>query len=228
MPKPTVSKLVPKVPLPSVPGTSRRISASTKRTLIDLARVLFTENGYASTSLDVIVARAEVTKGALYHHFSGKQALFEAVFEDLEQEAVRIVEQAMKDVRDPWDRAIEGLRSFLGAVQDPSYRRLVIQEGPAVLGYERYREHEERSALAVVQDIIESTVGALGQDLTDDFKATWSRIFMGALSAAGEDVSLSADPEAAASRVEVLIGLIFSGLQNLAPRPHVEGEAREA
>jgi AcrR family transcriptional regulator len=217
-----------KVPLPSVPGTSRRISASTKRTLIDLARVLFTENGYASTSLDTIVARAEVTKGALYHHFSGKQALFEAVFEDLEQEAVRIVEQAMRDIKDPWDRAIAGLRTFLTAVQEPSYRRLVIQEGPAVLGYERYREHEERSALAVVQDIIESTIGALGQDLTDEVKATWSRIFMGALSAAGQDVSLSHDPEAAANRVEVILGMVFNGLQSLARRPQNEDDAQKA
>ena len=84
MAKSTVQKLVPK--MPPVPGTSRRAqySASTKRALVDVAEELFTENGYAATSLDAIVAGARVTKGALYHHFSGKQALFEAVFERVE------------------------------------------------------------------------------------------------------------------------------------------------
>ena len=70
-----------------MPGTSRRqqYSASTKRALVDVAEELFTEHGYAATSLDAIVAGAQVTKGALYHHFSGKQALFEAVFERVEE-----------------------------------------------------------------------------------------------------------------------------------------------
>ena len=78
---------MPKVP--SVPGASRRqqYSASTKRALVDVAEELFTEHGYATTSLDAIVAGARVTKGALYHHFSGKQALFEAVFERVETDA---------------------------------------------------------------------------------------------------------------------------------------------
>ncbi len=82
MSKSTVSKLKPLVP-GVVPGTSRRqqYSASTKRALVDVAEELFTESGYAATSLDAIVAGARVTKGALYHHFSGKQALFEAVFD---------------------------------------------------------------------------------------------------------------------------------------------------
>ena len=83
----SVSRLVPKVP--SVPGASRRqqYSLSTKRALIEVAEELFTEHGYANTSLDAIVGGARVTKGALYHHFSGKQALFEAVFEQVESDS---------------------------------------------------------------------------------------------------------------------------------------------
>ena len=79
MAKSSVGKLVPKVP---GVGSGRRAqySASTKRALVDVAEALFAEQGYAGTSLDTVVAGAEVTKGALYHHFSGKQALFEAVF----------------------------------------------------------------------------------------------------------------------------------------------------
>ena len=57
-----------------------------------MAEELFTEHGYAATSLDAIVAGAQVTKGALYHHFSGKQALFEAVFERVEADASRAIQ----------------------------------------------------------------------------------------------------------------------------------------
>ena len=82
----SVPRLVPKPHLKHAKGTSRRAqySASTKRALVDVAEDLFTEHGYAGTSLDAIVAGARVTKGALYHHFAGKQALFEAVFERVE------------------------------------------------------------------------------------------------------------------------------------------------
>src|SRR6476660_7411118 len=143
MSKSSVSKLVPKVP--HVPGTSRRqqYSASTKRALVDVAEDLFTTHGYASTSLDAIVAGAEVTKGALYHHFSGKQAIFEAAFERVESRATEGIAGAATGDDDPWERAQAGLRAFLDAVQQPAYRQIVISDGPSVLGHERFREQEE-------------------------------------------------------------------------------------
>src|SRR4249919_3588541 len=144
MTKSTRARLVAKVP--HVPGTSRRAeySASTRRALVDVAEELFTESGYAATSLDAIVAGAQVTKGALYHHFSGKQALFEAVYARVEADASATIQRSLEDHADPWERAMAGLRAFLDAVRRPAYRRIVLQEGPAVLGYERSLEHEER------------------------------------------------------------------------------------
>ena len=147
--------------VPRVPGASRRqqYSASTKRALVDVAEELFTEHGYADTSLDAIVAGARVTKGALYHHFSGKQALFEAVFEQVEtRRLARPSEGAQGHSSDPWEKALAGLRAFLAVVREPRYRRIVIQEGPAVLGYERFREQEERSTFANVLDIVRSVL----------------------------------------------------------------------
>ena len=128
--------------------------------LVDVAEELFTESGYANTSLDAIVAGARVTKGALYHHFSGKQALFEAVFEQVETDASKAINKALRGKKDPWEKAQAGLRAFLEIVQEPRYRRIVIQEGPAVLGYERFREQEERSTFGSVLDIVRSVLGA--------------------------------------------------------------------
>jgi AcrR family transcriptional regulator len=219
MSKSSVSKLVPRVPgVPGVPGASRRqqYSASTKRALVDVAEELFTDNGYAATSLDAIVAGARVTKGALYHHFSGKQALFEAVFERVESDASRAIQKALKGHRDPWEKARAGLRAFLEVVQEARYRRIVIQEGPSVLGYERYREQEERSTFANVLEIVRSVLSAGQWDLDEDLSQTFARIFFGAMSSAGESVSSAEDPIQAAANVETAIGFILSGFRVLA------------
>lgn len=217
----SVSKLVPKVPkVPGVEqmaGATRRAaySASTKRALVDVADGLFTEHGYASTSLDAIVAGARVTKGALYHHFSGKQALFEAVFERVEEDASKRIQKTLRAHRDPWDKARNGLRSFLDVVQEPRYRRIVIQDGPSVLGYERFREQEERSTFANVLEIVRSTLAAGAWELDEPMLQTYARIFFGAMSSAGETVATATDPEVAAERVEAAIGFLLAGVQSL-------------
>ncbi len=211
---------LPKVPkvATKVAGVSRRqqYSASTKRALVDQATKLFTQQGYAATSLDSIVASARVTKGALYHHFSGKQAVFEAVFEKLETDAATRILKALKGSRDPWDKALIGLRAFLDIVQDPGYQRIVIQEGPAVLGYERFREQQDRSSFGLVQDMVRSVLETSTYDLSEEMLETFSRIFFGAMSAAGETVSTAANPKVAVAQVETAIGFILAGMRSLA------------
>jgi AcrR family transcriptional regulator len=197
-------------------GRRAEFSASTRRALIDVAGRLFAEQGYAGTSLDTIAAGARVTKGALYHHFSGKQAVFEAVFEKIESDASERIRRALRRSRDPWRKAELGLRSFLDVVQDPAYQRVVIQEGPAVLGYERFREQEERSSFGLVQDIVRIVLDSSTYELSDEMVETFSRIFFGAMSAAGEAVTSARDPKAAVIRIEAALGFILSGLRSLA------------
>ncbi len=196
-------------------GTSRRqqYSDATQRALVEVAEDLFTEHGYAATSLDAIVAGAQVTKGALYHHFSGKQALFEAVFARVEADASATIRRSLEDHADPWERATAGLRAYLDAVRRPAYRRIVLQEGPAVLGYERSLEHEERSTFVHVREIVGSLLATGATEVDPDLVATFSRVFGGGLSSAGESVSASDDPAAASERVEIAIGVILSGLR---------------
>lgn len=210
------SKL-PRPKMPAVPGVSRRqqYSASTRKALVRAAEAMFTAKGYASTSLDAIVSSAKVTKGALYHHYSGKQALFEAVFQDVEARAAARIRKAIRGADDPWEKSIAGLREFLAVVQEPSYRRVVVQEGPAILGYERYREQEERSAFAIVQELVRDVLSTAEWDLDDEMVLTFSRIFHGALSAAGESVSDSDDPQAASERVEAAVVYMLAGLRAL-------------
>src|SRR6478609_2082368 len=213
MSKSSVSKLVPRVP-----GGSRRqqYSATTKRALIDVAEELFTENGYAATSLDAIVAGAEVTKGALYHHFSGKQALFEAVFAKVEAAGAHTIQESLRDQIDPWEKAIAGLRAFLDVVRQPAYNRIVVQDGPSVLGYERFREQEAHSTFASVVDIARALLAAGEWKVDADLEHTFARIFFGAMASAGSSVAGADDSAAEAERVELAIGFILSGLRALA------------
>src|SRR5262249_39478450 len=106
--------------------------------------------------------------------------------------------------------------AFLGVVQEPRYRRIVIQEGPAVLGHERFREQEERSTFATVVDIVESVLTAGSWELDQAMVQTFARIFFGAMSSAGESVATADDPEEAAERVEAAIGFILAGFQAMA------------
>jgi AcrR family transcriptional regulator len=218
MSKSAAKRLMPSLPnLPDLAGSSRRAqySASTKRALVEVAAQLFTEHGYASTSLDAIVSAAKVTKGALYHHYSGKQALFEAVFEQVEAEAAQQIARTVKNVQDPWEKSLEGLRAFLDVVQDPTYRRVVIQEGPAVLGYERFREREERSSFAIVLEIVNNVLSAGPWDLEEPMIDVFARIFFGALSSAGDSVAMSEHPEQTGARVEAAIGFMLQGMRAL-------------
>ncbi len=203
--------------VPRVPGTSRRAqySATTRRALVDVAEQLFTEHGYAGTSLDAIVAGADVTKGALYHHYSGKQALFEAVFEKVESAGAQQIQAALTGHEDPWEKAIAGLRAFLDAVRQPTYSRIVVQDGPSVLGHERFREQEERSTFDYVLDIVRAVLTAGEWHVDDEMEHTFARIFFGAMSSAGASVSTAEDADTEAERVELAIGFILSGLRAL-------------
>ena len=197
MPRSHAEKLL--TSLPKVPGASRRqqYSASTKRALVEVATAQFSEHGYGGTSLDSIVAGARVTKGALYHHFSGKQGVFEAVFAKVEDDAVdRPSRQPCAAPPTRGRRRGPGCGRSSPSCRSPVYQRVVIQDGPAILGYERFREQEERSSYGIVQDIVGSVLEASTYELDEPMKQTFSRIFFGAMSAAGESVTTAEDPDA--------------------------------
>lgn len=186
---------------------------TTKRALVGVARDLFTRQGYAGTSLDEIVTGAEVTKGALYHHFRGKQDLYAAVVTAVEDDAREQVRARVAGVDDPWERALVGLREFLAVARSDEYRRIVILEGPAVLGYERFREQEESSAFGLVRDVVTGLLAPY--DLTDSTLVAFTHLFLGAVSATGSSVSLAADPEQAADDAEGAIVLVLAGIRSL-------------
>ena len=140
--------------------TQQERSKATTTALVEAARELFAQDGYAATSLDAVVARAGVTKGALYHHFAGKRELFEAVFSREQQRLLEAIGGAAEEeVSDPWQALEAGCRGFLDFTLDPGVQRIFLLDATAALGWERIRELESDS-LALLQLGIEQAIEA--------------------------------------------------------------------
>ncbi|MQA10675.1 MAG: TetR family transcriptional regulator [Pseudonocardiaceae bacterium] len=174
-------------------------SEATRAALVDSAVELFTKHGYAQTSLDQVAKRARVTKGALYHHFSGKQALFEAAFDLMESRCVQRLGEILNGSASPWDRARAGLRAFVETCLDPSYQRIVIHEAPVVMGWERWREAEDNFSFGLVRAGVEMLIEA-GEIEEVPVEVT-SRLLYGALSSAAIFIATSTDQKKVGAEV---------------------------
>ena len=206
---------VTKTVLRSTRKTSRRqdYSSSTKRALLDSATTLFTDHGYAGTSLDEVVAAARVTKGALYHHFPSKLALFESVFLRVQQSTTADIEKAINTSKDPWERARIGLEKFLRECREPEFRRICMQEGPVALGHERWSEAEKASSFGIVQRIVDDLLDDMGG--ADGLGEAFAAVFYGAIRSASEYVADAEDPDVASDEVQATIGALLAGLRSL-------------
>jgi len=196
--------------------TTRRqdYSSSTKRALIESATELFTERGYAGTSLDEVVAAARVTKGALYHHFASKLALFESVFLQIQKDSTDEISQVLSKVKDPWERAEVGLSTFLEVCRRPEFRRICMQEGPVALGHERWQEAEREASFGIVRSTVVSLLDAVSDDLKPLAEA-FSVVFYGAMRSSAEYVADAEDPDEASDEVLATIGAILLGMRSL-------------
>jgi AcrR family transcriptional regulator len=146
--------------MPAVKSRREQYSEATRNALLEAATMLFFERGFGRTALEDVAAAAQVTRGAVYHHFANKRQLFEAVLEALETQAKRRVTAATAGIDDPWESAIAGLDAFLELCCDPVYGRLVWQEGPVALGWARWKECEEEHAYGLIEGFVRALVDA--------------------------------------------------------------------
>jgi AcrR family transcriptional regulator len=143
--------------MPEVKSRRELYSEATRAALLDEATTLFAEHGYAGTSLEDVASASRVTRGAVYHHFASKQALFEAVL-DLQEERATTEIVAAAGAANPWDAAMLALDAYLTHCCDPVYGRLVWLEGPAALGWHRWRECEKKYSYGLVEQFIRDLV----------------------------------------------------------------------
>ena len=141
---------------------ARRASqaAATRAALLSAARALFVEKGYHQTGTEEIVAAAGVgTRGALYHHFADKKALFEAVFISVEEELIVTAAENLWDPNEgPLRLLTRGLLGFLDASLTAHVQRILLIDGPAVLGWRRWRELESQYGLGAIKAMLQRAV----------------------------------------------------------------------
>lgn len=131
---------------------------ATRAALIDAARTLFVEKGYHGTGTEEIVAAAGVgTRGALYHHFADKRALFQAVFEAVEGDLLGSA-AAGAPPADAFGQLRAGLLAFLDASLTPEVQQILLLDGPAVLGWPTWRSLEEKYGLGAIQTLLARAV----------------------------------------------------------------------
>jgi AcrR family transcriptional regulator len=179
--------------------TTRRTQAertdSTTGRLVDAGRALFGGNGYAATSIEAITTEAGLTKGAVYHHFGDKAALFRAVFVAEQQWMAAELEQVAQRAPDSWTALLHGCATFLNLCLNPRCSRIVMLDGPAVLGWDAVREIEADHVLRVLSEGL-ARAAAEGRLSEGDLRIRCHLLF-GALCEAGMLLARTADPAAA-------------------------------
>ncbi|MBW0012654.1 TetR/AcrR family transcriptional regulator [Mycobacterium sp.] len=145
----------------AVKSRREQYAAQTRQAVLDAAEAAFAERGFTATSITDIAEAARVTKGAVYHHFPDKRALFEAVLNRCDETAQRNVFDAVaKHPDDLWGGVLAALDATLDACADPVIGRLIYLEGPIALGWTRWRECEDEYTYGNIRRLLDSAIQA--------------------------------------------------------------------
>jgi AcrR family transcriptional regulator len=138
----------------------------TRRDLVDAGRALFVEKGYFNTSIGDLVATSGVgTRGAFYHHFKDKAELFRAVFEEVERDLTLRSLASPPPGADSWERLCAGLHGFLDSASEPEVQRVMLLDGPVVLGWRTLRAIQEGNSVALINEMVRD---AITEGIIDD------------------------------------------------------------
>lgn len=197
---------------PHARRTQAERTAATRAVLIDAARKLFADKGFAEVSTHAIAVTAGVTRGALYHQFDDKAELFAAVYEEVERDLVAdIARQTMADQpRGPLEAMRLGARLFLDRCSAPDVARIVLIDAPAVLGWDRWRAVGVKYGLGVIEGMLANAV-AEGAIPDQPLRPT-AHVLLGALDEAALFVSRATDPERARRDMDAVCERLISGI----------------
>lgn len=174
--------------------TNEERTRTTRQALITAARQRFEAVGYPAAGLADIAEAAGVTKGALYHHFPNKAALYDAVVVAIQDELSSHVERAAQQAETAWDKFVAAWLAFIEVADEPGIQRLMV-EAPAVLGYRRWQEIDDDHNLAAITAALEifHSKGELAFEATPEL----ARVLLAISNALGTFVSQDPDPDTA-------------------------------
>jgi AcrR family transcriptional regulator len=155
----------------AAPGKRAAQGRATRGQLIEVATRLFAEHGYEGTSIEAVLSAAGVSRGALYHHFAGKEALFEAVVSAVSDQVMVELTEAVRGCVDPLDAMRTAAIAWIGLAADPVIQRVVLVDAPSVLGWDRWRAMDDGRTLGTMRAMLQaiSDSGRLPAELVGPF-----------------------------------------------------------
>jgi AcrR family transcriptional regulator len=184
---------------------------ATRAQLVATARGLFATRGYANVGTEEIVRAAGVTRGALYHHFSGKAALFRAVVEEVDRDLMARLAAEAAGATDPLDAMHRGAATFLDACLDEEIQRITLIDAPAVLGWAQWREIGAQYGVGLVEGVLSAAMEA-GQIERQPVRPL-AHVLIGALDEAALMVARADDVAAARAEVGEIVDRLVEGLR---------------
>lgn len=185
---------------------------ATASALTAVARELFAARGYSNVGTEEIVQRAGVTRGALYHHFrGGKEELFRAIIVQISAEVAQWVRSAAVSSEDPWDALGAGIDAFLDACATLEVQRILLIDGPAVLGWEVWRAIDADYGLGLLESALQRAIEA-GR-LPPQPARPAAHVLLGALDEAAMVVARADDPLAARAEMGQAVHRLLDGLR---------------
>jgi len=144
---------------------------ATRGQLIEVATRLFAEHGYEGTSIEAVLSAAGVSRGALYHHFAGKEALFEAVVSAVSEQVTVKLTETVQGCADPLDAMRTAALAWIDLAADPVIQRVVLVDAPSVLGWDRWRAMDDGRTLGAMRAMLQaiSDSGRLPAELVGPF-----------------------------------------------------------
>ncbi|GAA4431879.1 TetR/AcrR family transcriptional regulator [Actinokineospora soli] len=191
-------------------------SEATRAAILEAATRRFATDGFTATGLEDIAGDIQATRGAVYHHFASKRAVFEAVLEEQEIAAITRTRAAQARESDPWRGALAAMNEFLDLCLDPVYRRIAWLEGPIALGWSAWQAAEEKYAYAHIEEVLTGLVSA---GLLDPLPVgTATHICFTVLGSAGMALAQAAPEDRERLRAEYadVLGRMISGLRTRA------------
>lgn len=147
------------------PPRNRRLEqgAQSRTRLVEAARALFEQHGYASTSTEALLAATGLTRGALYHHFRDKKDLFLAVCEAVHADLSGAIEAAADPHAPPLDQLLAGAMAWIDAIAQPGPRQVLLIDGPSVLGDLAWAELDGRHGYQQLRAVVAELLGSQGR-----------------------------------------------------------------
>lgn len=184
--------------------------AATRARLVDTATNLFAEHGFAGTSVEMVLAAADVSRGAFYHHFPSKQAVFEAAVEAIESRIIGALAEQAAVAGTAKHSLLLGCQAYLRMARDPVVGRLCLVDAPNVLGWDRWRELDTRYGFGLMKVGVETAAheARLPAELVDSL----AHVLLAALMELALLVARADKPRVALRRSEETIAMLIEGL----------------